>query len=515
MTDPRREQDVIAEDERELRRLGYKQELLRKMGGFSNFAISMSIICILAGGVTSFHQGLSSVGGAAFGLGWPLVCLFSLAVAATMGQVASSFPTSGGLYHWASILGGRGWGWTTAWLNLLGLVAALSAINLGALRFTLDFVGPVLGLQPSTWSPTTQAAVAILGVFAICASQALINHLGIRLTTVLTDFSGYWILAVAVVLTVAMLAFAPALHPGWLVTFSNFSGARGGDVWPETGSLALLFALGFLLPAYTITGFDASANTAEETVGAALRVPRGILGAVAVSGAAGWVMLCAVVIAAPDLERAAAMGASSFGWIVGGILPRGLAYFVYVGIAVAQYLCGLAAVTSASRLAYAFARDGLLPLSSRLKVVSDRYRTPTFAIWTVALAAALATVYTPVYEIMAAAAAILLYISYVLPTALGLIAHGRRWTVMGPWDLGRWYRPLAAVSVLGCLALIVIGVQPPNQKTAWIVGGALLVLGAFWFGGARRRFAGPPEALLARASTGAERPSAGGTAAYR
>jgi amino acid transporter len=515
MTDRRLEKDVIAEDERELRRLGYQQELLRKMGGFSNFAISMSIICILAGGVTSFHQGLSSVGGAAFGLGWPLVCLFSLTVAATMGQVASSFPTSGGLYHWASILGGRGWGWTTAWLNLLGLVAALSAINLGAWRFTLDFVGPLLGLAPGSWTPGAQAAAATAGVFAICASQGLINHLGIRLTTLLTDFSGYWILVVALVLTVAMLVFAPELHPEWLVTFVNFSGARGGDVWPETGSLALLFALSFLLPAYTITGFDASANTAEETVGAAVRVPRGIVGAVAVSGLSGWLMLCAVVMAAPDLPRAASLGAGSFGWIVGSVLPRGLAYFVYAGIAVAQYLCGLAAVTSASRLAYAFARDGLLPFSGRLKVVSDRYRTPTFAIWTVSLAAALATVYTPVYEIMAASAAILLYISYVLPTALGLAAYGRRWTVMGPWDLGRAYRPLAAISVLGCLALIVIGAQPPNQKTAWIVGGALLLLALIWFGGARRRFAGPPEALLARAGGEAEPPSARGTAAYR
>jgi amino acid transporter len=496
-----------------LRSLGYKQELLRKMGGFSNFAISMSIICILAGGVTSFHQGLSSVGGAAFGLGWPLVCLFSLAVAATMGQVASSFPTSGGLYHWASILGGRGWGWTTAWLNLLGLVAALSAINLGALRFTLDNVGPLVGLRPTTWTPAVQTVVAIAGVFAICASQALINHLGIRLTTRLTDFSGYWILVVALVLTVAMLVFAPALHPEWLVTFENFGGERGGGVWPATTSIGLLFALSFLLTAYTITGFDASANTAEETMNAAVGVPRGIVSAVAVSGLAGWVMLCAVVMAIPDLHQAAAMGASSFGWVLGSVLPRGLARFIYVGIAVAQYLCGLAAVTSASRLAYAFARDGLLPLSHRLKVVSERYRTPTFAIWTVALGAALATVYTPVYEIMAAAAAILLYVSYVLPTALGLVAYGRRWTVMGPWDLGRWYRPLAALSVLGCVALVVIGVQPPNEKTAWILGGALLALAVFWFGGARRRFAGPPEALLAHASQ--VDPSAPGTVAYR
>ena len=492
--------DVVADDERTLRSLGYEPELARKMGGFSNYAISMSIICILAGGVTSFHQGLSSVGGAAFGLGWPLVCLFSLAVAATMGQVASSFPTAGGLYHWASILGGKGWGWTTAWLNLLGLVAAVAAINLGALRFTLDSLGPRLGLEPARWTPGTQTAVAIAGVFAVCASQALINHLGIRLTTRLTDFSGYWILAVAALLTAAMLYFAPSLHPGALLTFSNFSGARGGDVWPPTSSLALLFALSFLLPAYTITGFDASANTAEETVGAAVRVPRGIVNAVAVSGVSGWVMLCAVVAAIPDVAQAAAMGPSSFGWIVGAVLPKGLAYLIFAGIAVAQYLCGLAAVTSVSRIVYAFARDGGMPLSRKLRRVSDRYRTPAVAIWTVAMAAALATVYTPVYEIMAAVTAIFLYISYVLPTALGLIAYGRRWTAMGPWSLGAWYRPLAVVSVLGCVALIVIGMQPPNEKTAWIVGVVLLVMAIIWFAGARSRFAGPPDVMMRKAS---------------
>src|SRR5947209_19289411 len=94
---------TAAEDEAVLRRLGYAQELRRGMGAFSNFAISLSIICILAGGITVFHVGLCSVGGAAIGLGWPLVCLYALAVAATMGQVASALPTAGGLYPWASI----------------------------------------------------------------------------------------------------------------------------------------------------------------------------------------------------------------------------------------------------------------------------------------------------------------------------------------------------------------------------------------------------------------------------
>src|SRR6516165_429280 len=125
----------LADDLQRLHSLGYSQELARRLGAFSNFALSLSIICILAGGVTSFHVGLCGVGGAAIGLGWPLVTLFALTVAATMGQVASAFPTAGGLYHWAAILGGRGWGWATAWFNLAGLVAVLAAINAGAVDF--------------------------------------------------------------------------------------------------------------------------------------------------------------------------------------------------------------------------------------------------------------------------------------------------------------------------------------------------------------------------------------------
>ena len=221
-------------------------------------------------------------------------------------------------------------------------------------------------------------------------------------------------------------------------------------------------------------------------------------------------MLCAVVAAIPDLDHAAALGRRRVHLDASAPCCRGRwPTSSCAGIAVAQYLCGLAAVTSASRIAYAFARDGGLPASAALRRVSETYRTPTVAIWTVAVAAALFTVYTPIYETMAAVAAILLYISYVLPTALGLVAYGRRWTTMGPWNLGAWYRPLAAVSVLGCLALIAIGMQPPNEKSVWIVGGVLLLLGVIWWAGVKERFQGPPEALMqgAAAAVAAEEAS--------
>src|SRR5215813_10280005 len=156
MDEARPDVGEISEDTKTLEGLGYAQELARRMSGFSNFAVSLSIICILAGGITSFHLGLFSVGGAAIGIGWPLSCLFSLAVAATMAHIASAFPTAGGLYHWSAILGGRGWGWGTAWFNLAGLVTVLAAINVGLYQFLLGALAPDLGIDPSRWSPAEQ-----------------------------------------------------------------------------------------------------------------------------------------------------------------------------------------------------------------------------------------------------------------------------------------------------------------------------------------------------------------------
>jgi amino acid transporter len=492
----------IADDVQTLQRLGYQQELHRGMSGFSNFAISLSIICILAGGITSFHLGLGSVGGASIGLGWPLCCLFSLIVALTMGQVASAFPTAGGLYHWAVLLGGRGWGWATAWFNLAGLLAVLAAINVGTYQFTRDSLGPYLGLQPGKWSDARNLVIQTLVVALLTFSQAVFNHRGIRLTTRLTDFSGYWILFVSVALTVALLIGVRQFEPERLTTFSNFSGLPlppegepAQPIWPRTEHVAWLFLLGMLLPAYTLTGFDASAHTAEETIGAAREVPRGIVRSVLVSGVFGWVMLSAAVLAAPDLRAAVDQKEGAFPWIVEQATPPWLAVTLFVGIVLAQYLCGLATVTSASRMVYAFARDGGLPGSSWLRIVSPTFLSPVNAVWTVAVLSVAFTLWSPVYSTITAVAVIFLYISYVLPTALGLFAYRRTWTRMGPWDLGRWYRPLAVLCVLGCGLLFVIGVQPPNELALPTVACTVGLMLLLWYGVERRRFRGPPRTL--------------------
>lgn len=476
-------------DAEQLRRMGYAQELRRRMTAFSNFAIAFSTICILAGGITSLQLGISAVGGAAAGVVWPAGVLFSLVVALCMAQVASAFPTAGGLYHWSAILGGKGWGWATAWFNLGGLVFVTAAVNVGTYQLFVGFVGPMLGLDPARLGVGHQIA----GVALISLSHAVLNHFGIRLTTLLTDFSGWLILVVALALTVAMLHGAPGWHLRRLITFADYGGGAGGGVWPTARGLPVMTLLALTWPIYTVTGFDASAHTAEETVEAAHNVPRGMLRSVVLSGLLGWAMVASFVLAMPDVAAGAGQGADLFAWLMRQVLPGATGRALWVAIVAGNYLCGLACMTSTSRMMYAFARDGGLPASRRLRQVSPRWQTPVPAIWTTAALSLGSTLYAPAYSTLTTACVIFLYLSYVMPTAAGVRAYGRSWTTFGPFDLGgAVYRALGVVALAGTAVVVWIGVQPPNGRALGATLGAVALLLAAWWLGVRRHFRGPP-----------------------
>lgn len=479
-----------------LHKMGYAQELLRRMSGFSNFAISFSIICILAGGITSLQLGISAVGAAAAGVVWPVGVTFSFLVALCMAHIASAFPTAGGLYHWSSLLGGKGWGWAAAWLNLGGLIFTTAAVNVGTYQLFVMFLGPIFGIDAAKLNVLHQ----IIGVGMMTISQALLNHFGIRLTTLLTDFSGYLIFLVAIVLTIAMLFAAQTydLNLTRLFAFTNFSGESGGKVWPRHESMSVMFLLGLMWPIYTITGFDASAHTAEETVQASHNVPKGMLRSVYLSGIFGWIMVCSFVLAMPSVSEGASHGGDVFGWLMQKVLPGVFGEILWTSIVVANYICGLACITSTSRMTYAFARDGGLPCSHLLKTVSPKWRTPVPAIWTVAALVIASMLYAPAYSTLTTAGVIFLYISYVMPSAAGFFTYGKSWTHMGPFSLGRTlFRTLAVTCVLGVLVLVWIGIQPPNEKALWVTAVTVILITVLWWSGIRKVFRGPPLTTVA------------------
>src|SRR5262245_54874353 len=146
-------EEVMRKDIEDLRRLGYAQQLLREMGGFANFAISFSIISILTGAVLLFGYGLKFAGPIINTVGWPIVCLFSFCVAWIMAELASAYPTAGGLYFWAHRLGGRGWGWMTAWLNMIGQVTITAGVNSAAATYIIGAITRIFDIPTKTPIP--------------------------------------------------------------------------------------------------------------------------------------------------------------------------------------------------------------------------------------------------------------------------------------------------------------------------------------------------------------------------
>ena len=482
------------EDVKVLHSMGYAQELERRLSRFSNFAVSFSIICILSGGINSLAQGTSGAGGFAIGVGWLIGCFVSLVFAVAMSQISSAYPTAGGLYHWASILGNRGTGWVTAWLNLLGLITVLGAINVGTWTFFVGAFGFALGIENNL---TNQTIFLII----ITGAQALINHLGIRLTALLTDFSGWLIFGGAILIAVVCLVAAEHWDVSRLFTFTNYSGEPGGNVWPPVSNL-WVFLLGLLLPIYTITGYDASAHTSEETLKAARSVPRAMVMSVVWSAIFGYLFLCAFVLMIPNMDEAAKQGWNVFFWGFDQRVSPVIKEIVYLVVFVAQLLCGLATVTSASRMIFAFARDGGLPGSKALSKVSPKYRTPVAAIWT---AAALSVLFvwgtslvsiagTSAYTIVVSCTVIFLFLSFTFPITLGLLAWGTpKWDRMGPWNMGRaGYTLFAILSIISMVLIFVIGIQPPNDWALYITVGFFILTAIVWFAFENRRFQGPP-----------------------
>ena len=502
------------EDMKVLHGMGYAQELSRSMSKFSNFAISFSIICILSGGINSFAQAISSVGGAGAGIGWIVGCALSGMFALAMAQIASAFPTAGGLYHWSSILGGRFLGWLTAWLNLLGLITVLGAINIGTAYFFQGTFGAMFGTvgadgAVTPWPSSDMEIVVFVAVITII--QAIFNHVGIKATTFLTDISGYLIFATTAVLVIACLWFAPAIDISRLWTFTNYSGEVGGNVFPQSDNMSYLFLLCLLLPVYTITGYDASAHTSEETKNAAMSVPQGIVSAVFWSSLVGWVMICAITLAIPDLGVAASQGFGMFFMTMDAILPAGLKTLIYLGIFIAQLLCGLATVTSASRMLFAFSRDDGMPVGSKaLATVSPKFRTPVNAIWTatalcilyVVLAMSIKVGETSIYVIVVNSTLVFLFLSFTVPLVAGFFAFGTpKWPNPGPWAMSAGlYKLVTLLSVVGMGVILFIAVAPPNERVLYVVLGFIALALILWVTVENRRFEGPPtgEKIAAR-----------------
>ena len=202
-------------------------------------------------------------------------------------------------------------------------------------------------------------------------------------------------------------------------------------------------------------------------------------------------MKCPVLVM-PNLADGVKQGYTFFDAILHQ-LPDGLRVLLSIGIFVSNFLCGLACLTSCSRMMFAFSRDGGLPFSNVLRKVHGKSKTPINATWTSAILAIAATLYGDAFLVLATGSAVFLYISYVMPTAAGLLAEGKSWIHKGPFNLGGLSKLIGVLAVLGGSLLAYVGMQPPNEKVLYLTIAMLFVMAVFWYVfGENKRFKGPP-----------------------
>lgn len=433
----------------DLSSFGYKQELLRDMGGFTNFAISFSVISILTGGVTLYGFGFNQGGAAMMGMGWPLVTIFVLFLAAALAELTSAIPTSGAIYHWASILGGKGWGWFAAWFNMIGQITMVAGIDFGCAGFASSLLFD---------QPTKTQTLVIYAI--ILASHAILNHIGIRIVSKLYGVSAiYHLLGVGLIIG-ALIYFGPTQDVSYLFQ------AGSSTATSSTTPYWFAFLVGLLQAQWTITGYDASAHTSEETIDPKVRAPWGVYLSVLISAIVGFVMLALVTLSIKDPAAVAAGGSNAFIVAIEQAMGGTFGKIVLWMVTFAMWFCGLSGVTSASRIIYAFARDKGLPLSNLWAKVSETFHTPFYAIWVVVTMAFLCGIFDNVYAVVTSLSVIGLQTSYLIPIFLKLRAQYRGvWTKEddGPWTLGNWSVFVNIIAAAWIVFLDILFMIAPND----------------------------------------------------
>src|SRR5207248_5880752 len=386
---------TMDQDERELAELGYKQELTRGWSSFTNFAISFTIISVLAGCVTNFSYAWTAGGPIAISIGWPVLCGFVLLVALSMSELTSAMPTAGGPYWWSAKLGGPGWSWITGWFNIVGLIGIVAGVGYGAATFlqaTLsDYGANIFGIDFATANPSTILHEDWLLFLIIVIGYTVVNIFADRLLAIFNNISvGWHVLGVLVI--IGLVIFVPSHHQSASFVFGdriNNTGFHGGATHGAFFWLYIL-PLGFILTMYTQTGYDASAHTAEETRGAAKAAAQGVWRSVFYSAIAGWAVLLALLFAANHVGAINKLGGGSIPVIESG-LNAWAAKIVLIICTVGQLFCGAAGLTSASRTWYAFSRDRGIPGWWLFRRLSAK-RVPVYAVLAVSVAAFIITI---------------------------------------------------------------------------------------------------------------------------
>jgi len=454
----------IEKDIQQLRRLGYAQELYRTIGGFSNFAITFSVISILSGLMTLYGFGLGLVGPFSIWT-WAIVGLFQLMVALALGDIASIYPLAGGVYKWTGRLGNPHVGWFCGCFSLLGWLACTAGIQFGTGIFLAAYLGFDLSIE-----------VILVFTLLIILLHSIINIFGIRLVAQITDFSvGVHIIGAAVL--VGMLLIFGRSNPIEYI-FDT------GDV-PQ-GLFFLNFIQALLMSAWTLTAFDASTNVSEESINPSKVVPWGMIFAVISSWVLGSLLLLSLNLALPGIDETINSGFPAALYVIRTALGDTVYKFITVFILLAQFTAGLSSQTVSIRILYAFSRDRGLPFSHLWKYVSPKYSTPVYSVFLISIATFVICVFASSLQVITSLSTVGLYFAYAITMAVAIMQRKKIHLNHGPFHLGGLRLPVQVVSLLWTVFITVIMVVPPFGRSGKAFLAAAVVINVYYFAVMRR-----------------------------
>ncbi|XP_014511067.1 amino-acid permease BAT1 [Vigna radiata var. radiata] len=491
-----------------LRELGYKQELKRDLSVISNFAFSFSIISVLTGVTTLYNTGLKYGGPVSLVYGWFIASAFTMIVALPMAEICSSYPTSGGLYYWSAKLAGPRWApfasWITGWFNIVGQWAVTTSVDFSlAQLIQVIILLSTGGKNGGGYEASKYVVIALHG--GILLVHGIINSLPISLLSFLGQMAAIWNVLGVFVLTIVIPSVATERASAKFV-FTYFNTDNGEGI----SSRPYIFLLGLLMSQYTLTGFDASAHMTEETKDADRNGPKGIISAVGISIFVGWFYILGITFAVTDILSLLSEDNDAGGYAIAEVFYQafkkrygngsgGIVCLVIVGVAI--FFCGMSSVTSNSRMAYAFSRDGAMPLSSLWHQV-NKQEVPIYAVWlsvSVSFCMALTSLGSIVaFQAMVSIATIGLYIAYAFPIFFR-VTLARKHFVPGPFNLGRYGVIVGWVAVLWVLTISILFSLPVSYPitaeklnyTPVAVACLLIFVVSYWIISGRRWFKGP------------------------
>ena len=457
-------------DEALLQRFGYKQELQRRLGFLSNFAVAFSYISVSTGTFSLFYLGLAA-GGPAFFWTWPIVAIGQFLVALNFAELASHFPIAGSIYQWSKRLSSPTLGWFTGWIyffaGVLTVTSVAFTIPIPLLAIFPDIPATILGMPNAVF-------IALLAI-VLCT---LINVAGVRLVSVINNIGVVAEIVGMIGFALILLLFNNHQPISFLFTGTHTSLQTAAQPWtPGFGNTyggAFLAAL--FMSLFVIYGFDTAGTLGEETRNPQRNAPRGVLWSIGLSFIAGLLFLGGTLLSIKDYPKIESIAQGvNFLQALPTIIQDALGSFwgnVYLFVVlIAIFVCTLAIQSATIRLMFSMGRDGRLPFGRIWGRVNSTFHTPLWAGVAVAILAALPFLYSTAIGVLVTGATGMIYLSYFMNNIASLRARFTGWPhERAPFSLGRLGIPI------NILALIY---------------GGVMIINFLWFGGLRNVYTNP------------------------